>query len=350
VKCDEGDVLSPGQIVLRLHVPDLDSRIAQKQSEVQECRACLRQLVAGARSEELAEQRQRVRRAQDWRDLSANDLQHARQVFAAELLRLDHSIAKSRAALDAARHRFQRTEKLAPIGAVTKDEYEQIQLELRVAESEGDQLLAAKSAHQAKGTRDSEAELARREKELADERGKLALMEAGTRQEEIEAEQARDARLQEELSYLLGMQSRLLVTSSQAGVVTTPRMNEKIGQYVREGELLCIVEELDVMEAEIALDEQRLERVKAGQPVFVKLRTAPLATYAARVERVGSAAVKSDARDPQAHVTVYCRLDQCAADLRPGMTGYARVSTGRRPLGKILADHAIRMLRTEFWL
>jgi hypothetical protein len=31
------------------------------------------------------------------------------------------------------------------------------------------------------------------------------------------------------------------------------------------------------------------------------------------------------------------------------MTGYGRVYTGRRPLGEILLDRAMRFLRTEFW-
>ena len=35
--------------------------------------------------------------------------------------------------------------------------------------------------------------------------------------------------------------------------------------------------------------------------------------------------------------------------LKPGMTGYARVDTGRRPVGAILADRLMRYLRTEFW-
>jgi len=51
----------------------------------------------------------------------------------------------------------------------------------------------------------------------------------------------------------------------------------------------------------------------------------------------------------EAHVTVYCRLDDRAADLRPGMTGYARVSTSRRSIGAIVTDRALRLLRTEFW-
>jgi hypothetical protein len=31
------------------------------------------------------------------------------------------------------------------------------------------------------------------------------------------------------------------------------------------------------------------------------------------------------------------------------MTGYARVDTGRRPIGAILLDRILRFVRTEFW-
>ena len=46
---------------------------------------------------------------------------------------------------------------------------------------------------------------------------------------------------------------------------------------------------------------------------------------------------------------VYCRLRSETADMRPGMSGYARIYTGRRPIGEILIDRAMRFLRTEFW-
>jgi multidrug efflux pump subunit AcrA (membrane-fusion protein) len=349
VNAGEGDRLTSGDKIFHLHVPDLDSRITQKQAEVSECAARLRLLQTGSRPEELAEQRQRVERAKGWCDLAAEDLQHARKALNADLSRLDHSLAKARAALEAARHRFQRTERLAPKGAVTKEEFEQTQLDLRVVESDGNQLVAARSAVEAKGTRDSESELARREKELADERGKLSLMEAGTRPEEIDAERARQARLHEELSYLQNIQAKFIVASPVAGVITTPHLPEKIGQYVREGELLCLVEEPGTMAAEIALEEQHVERVTTGQSVSVKLRTMPFITYRARVERVAPAAAKCDLDEPQARVTVCCRLDADGADLRPGMTGYARVSTGRRSVASILTDRTVRLLRTELW-
>jgi multidrug efflux pump subunit AcrA (membrane-fusion protein) len=349
VHVDEGDRVSPGQCAIRLSIPDLDSRVIQKQAEARESQSQLDLLQAGARPEELAEQRRRVERALAWRELAAEDLRHARQALAAELQRLEHATAKAQAQLDAARQRLQRADGLAPKRAMTKDEYEQALLNVQIAELDGEQLRAARGALAAKGTRDIEAELARREKELADEGGKLTLMEAGTRPEEIDAERARLARLDEELRYLRGLQDKLLITSSVAGTVTTPRLKEKIGQYVREGDLIGLVEEPAALEAEIALDEQQIERLADGLPVSIKLRAVPFATYWAQVDRVAPAAAKADDRDPQARVNVYCRLPEPGDHLCPGMTGYARIYTGRRPLGRIALDRTLRLIRTEFW-
>jgi len=51
----------------------------------------------------------------------------------------------------------------------------------------------------------------------------------------------------------------------------------------------------------------------------------------------------------QSTVLVYCRPDDASAELRSGMTGHARVFTGRRSIGGFLLDRALRFVRTEFW-
>jgi hypothetical protein len=72
---------------------------------------------------------------------------------------------------------------------------------------------------------------------MADARATLTLLEAGTRPEEIEAERACLARLQEEARYLEGVQARLPIQSPVAGVIVTPRLKERFMQYVREGDV-----------------------------------------------------------------------------------------------------------------
>lgn len=174
----------------------------------------------------------------------------------------------------------------------------------------------------------------------------LDLLLAGSRPEEIDAERARLARVEEEVRYLEQHEQKLPVHSPVHGLVTTPRLKEKIGQFVREGELICEVEEPTDLEAEIALAEQDVGRVRRSLSVRLKARAQPFQSYAAQVDRTAPAAGRGEV---QSTMTVYCRIENSSEELRPGMTGHARVQTGPRPIGAILLDRAFRFLRTEFW-
>jgi putative peptide zinc metalloprotease protein len=349
---NEGDRISPEVLVARLEVPDLVSRLAQTQAEVAEVQAKLRLLEIGPRVEELAEQRLRVERMEAWTSLAEADLIHARQALQAELGRLDKQIAEYHVELEAAQDAFRRAQAVRAKGALAEEQYREADRKSKVTEAKLSQVQFQKRHRQALGTReaiaglDAEAELARRQKDLADARATLTLMEAGTRPEEIEAEQARLTRLQEEARRLGEQQQKQAVASPVSGLITTARFREKVGQYLREGDVICVVEEPAGLEAEIALAEQDVARVRAGQDVELKARALPFETYATKVDRIAPAA---DRGDVQSSVTVYCRLDRPSTDLRPEMTGYARVYTGRRPIGDILLDRAMRVFRTELW-
>jgi multidrug resistance efflux pump len=345
VACDEGDRVSPGTLVARLEVPDLASRLAQKQADVREADARLRLLKSGPRPEELMEQRRRVERAQAWQDLARQDLNRLRQVYEAELARLDKQIAQCQAELTAARDATRRASPLLG-NAISFEQHEDVLRRNRVCQAQLEQAQAERNARAAKGSLEAETELARRENELADAEATLRLLDAGPRAEEVEAERARMARLQEEAGYLEQLTTRLPVHSSEPGVVTTPRLKEKVGQYLREGELICVVEESACLEVEIALSEEDVGRVQPGQRVALRARTLPFETLSARVDRIAPAAGRGEA---QSTVAVYCRLGERRPELRPGMTGYGRVYVGRRPVGGILLDRAVRFLRTECW-
>ena len=85
---DEGDPVSAGTVLARIAVPELESQITRKQAEIHECEANLRRLEAGPRPEEIAEQRDRVQRAEAWRDLGRRDLEQTRRGFEEELTTL----------------------------------------------------------------------------------------------------------------------------------------------------------------------------------------------------------------------------------------------------------------------
>jgi multidrug resistance efflux pump len=345
VYCDEGDRVSPGAPVARLEVPDLASRRAQKHAEVREVRARLRLLEVGPRVEEVREQRRRVERAKAWHDLARQDLTRLRQVCEKELDRLDKVVAQCQADVAAAGDAARRARRLAAT-ALSDEQLLEAERRHRVCQALLEQALAEKTVRVAKGALEGETEVARREKELADVEAALSLLEAGPRAEEVEAERARLARLEEEAHCLERHQDKLSVASPVPGLVTTPRLRETVGQFLREGELICVVEEPAGLEAEIALPEQDAGRVGPGQAVALRARALPLETLYATVVRVAPAAGRDGA---ESSVAVTCRVDANTPVLRPGMTGYARVYTGRRPVGAILAERALRFVRTEFW-
>jgi multidrug resistance efflux pump len=364
VAFDEGERVAPGVPVACLEIPDLASRLAQKRAEVREVQARLRLLEAGPRYEEVEEQRRRVGRLQGWRDLAQKDLAQARQALHEELARLDKQAAQYQVELDGARDVYDRSKHLRGRGALAEETYREAERRFQVAQTQLAQAQFQKRHRQALGTReaiaglDAEAELARRDKDLADAQGTLTLLQAGTRPEEIEAERARLARLQEEARYLETLQGKVHVVSPVPGLITTPRLKEKVGQYVREGEPICLVEEPAELEAEVTLAEQDVARVRPGQAVELKARALPFETFQAQVERIAPRSVRPEAQagtpaagagEVPGSVTVYCRLAEPQAELRPGMTGYARIYSGRRSVGTILLDRALRLLRTEFW-
>src|SRR5262249_17393606 len=121
--------------------------------------------------------------------------------------------------------------------AVSAEQYQEAVRRQQVCQAQLEQAQAEKHAREAKGTLEAETELAPRERELADVEAALTLLEAGPRPEEVEAERARLARLQEEARYLEQLRDQLPIHSPVPGLVTTPRLKEKVGQYVREGEL-----------------------------------------------------------------------------------------------------------------
>jgi multidrug efflux pump subunit AcrA (membrane-fusion protein) len=346
VYVDEGERVSCGGPVARLEVPDLASRLAQKRAEINEAQAKLRLLEIGPRHQEVVEQRRRVQRAEGWRDLAQQDLAHGRQALAAELSSLEKLITQHQAEREFAADVLGRADKLRAQRAVSDVEYRDAEKTHRIAQAQIEQARAQKRAHQTRGTQVEEAELARRQKEVADSQATLTLLEAGSRPEEIDAERARLARLREEARYLETLQDKVQVFSPMAGVITTAHLKEKTGQYVREGDLICLVEEPAGLEVEITLAEQDVARVGPGQIVELKARALPFSTLSARVDRIAPSAGHGEV---QSTVTVYCRLENSPAELRPGMSGYARIFSGQRSIGQIVVDRMLRYLRTEFW-
>src|SRR5207249_1460446 len=105
--------------------------------------------------------------------------------------------------------------------------------------------------------------------------------------QEIVSAQAQQHRLEERLA-------RLVVTAPHGGVITTPKLQERIGEYVKPGDLIAQVYAVDTVAAEIAVPEREIGDVRVGQLGVRRLRaggTAPVGGVAGsgREARFGSA-------------------------------------------------------------
>lgn len=343
---DEGHHVSPGERVALLEVPDLESRVAQKQAEIRETEANLDLLKTGASQEELDDARERVDRAVEWRDLAQTDLERSQKAFEDNLERLDQKKLEVTVQLKHALEVAKKAKELHRKRVITEEHLHEAQTSCQVAKAELAQVESEKSALVSTGTLKAEEELARREKELAEAKAALTLLEAGNREEEIKAAEASLARQHEELDFLKAQQEKLPLFSRVDGVITTPHFQDRIGEYFAEGDLICDIEESSNLEVEITLDECKVSKVEPGQTVTLKARALPYETFEAKVERIAPSATSGE---EQSTVTIYSRLTDVSPELRPEMTGYARIYCGRRPIGEIAADYVMSFIRTEFW-
>ncbi len=347
----DGSRVAVGDAVARLKSPDLEAQISTKEAELRGVEANLAKLRMGTRPEQIAAAKDKVARLRNWVELGQREIDRAREAYQQELQALDQRIGRTRTQWEFAKQNYAASERLyeqkALAGAQLKSE--QVQLTLlntQIAEAEAD-----RRAKEAIGIRIAEIELTRREQDLADAVSQLDLFEAGTRPEEIAAEEAKQEQFTEQLRYLSVQRDKLVVRASVAGVVATPRMQEKIGQLTNQGAILCVIENSDTSRVEIAVSEDDLLGIRSGQPVLLKARALPFETFEATVEHIATATTGNSSQSAKQRnvLIVHCLLSNTSGQLRSGMTGFGRVFRGDRTLGTVMLGKALRYLRTEFW-
>jgi HlyD family secretion protein len=343
VGCREGDSVAAGDVIARFEIPDLASRISQKRAELKEVEAMYRLLQTGPRPEELAEQLARVERAERWHDKAQQELQKA---IAEESEQVASKIEERNSRLEFAEEEHARARNLYDADVLSLGEYERAKRELKVTEAQKKQAMAEEQARQALLVLETESDLVQRERELAEARAALNLMEAGTRPELLEAKKAELERVREELAYLEELEKDQVLRTPIAGVVTSPDMSTKEGTFLKEGDLFCEVVDTSRLKAEIAVPDRAAARVQIGQPIDLKVRALPYRTLRAPV---GQVAPVLDAGEANPTARIYCWLNNPGRELRPGMSGYARVHLGTRSLGSVLLDRMSRFVRREFW-
>ncbi len=196
---------------------------------------------------------------------------------------------------------------------------------------------------------EAEEQVAVRGKELEGAEGRLKVLLAGSRPEEIEATEAAIARLQAQRRYLEGQLQRVRVVSPIAGVITTPKVKEKVGQQVNKGDLIAEVHELKTVTAEIPISEKDIAEVKVGAQVLLKARAYPDKSFYGKVTAIAPTATTEDEWRGARTILVTTEIDNAPLRLKPEMTGNAKILCGKRRIVDLMTRRFVRYIRVEFW-
>ena len=288
ISVEQGDEVDGGELIAILSDRDYSAELQKVTAELREKQANLNKLKTGPRPEEIG--------------LAGSE------------------VGKVRARLKYARSNLSRFETLSDRGLVSRKELEE-----------------------------TEEQVAVLTKELEVARSKLEILQAGTRQEEIEAAQAEIARLEVQQGYLKEKLRLVRVVSPVPGIITTHNLKEKIGQHVEKGDLITEVHELKTVKAEIAVPEKEIADVHVGQEVVLKARAYPHLTFEGRVTSIAPIVTKGGDKWEQRTVLVTTELDNASLLLKGEMTGNAKILCGRRRILDLITRRLTHYIRVEFW-
>lgn len=144
-----------------------------------------------------------------------------------------------------------------------------------------------------------------------------------------------------------GMKAKV-VTRDVASIASCPDQARKVNTFVKEGDEICRIHAIDQLKAVIEVKEQDVRFIKIGDAVDFRLESQPFKTYRGTVSRIQSLSIP-DPINPKARLYNAELLINNLGDLRPGMTGLARVSTGWIPLGKYIGRNLASFFRLDLF-
>jgi multidrug resistance efflux pump len=313
VPVDEGDVVSPGTVLLEFEPFDLDYRVSVAASQLAEAEAEFARLKAGFRAEEVQASEARVAQAEAQLEKLVNG-PRPEEIRAAENL-----VAEARAKYDLSLKEHRRAETLASKGTVTQDMLDvavsALQASRATTQAREEQLAVLKQ-----GTRAEE--LAEARARLAEVRAEVALRRAGYRTEDVaKAEAARDA-ASSALQALKVQQRELTVTATDRAVVDAVDLEpgDLVGANVPALSLIT----LQRLRVRAYVPENRLD-IRDGQKAWVTVDSFPGERFAAHVTFVSRQAeftprnVQTVEERSKQVFRIRVTLDEGHDRLRPGM-------------------------------
>jgi GAF domain-containing protein len=140
--------------------------------------------------------------------------------------------------------------------------------------------------------------------------------------------------------------ARTNLRAPAAGVIVTPRLEERVGQNLSRGAEFCVVADVGTVTAEVAVPEEDSSLVLPGQPAEAKLYPYPTRAFSGEVTRVG-ARIREEGKDR--FVVAEVSVSNSDGLLKTGMLGRAKIRVGQRRIVTLLLRKPARWLYNKLW-
>jgi GAF domain-containing protein/biotin carboxyl carrier protein len=158
---------------------------------------------------------------------------------------------------------------------------------------------------------------------------------------------------QEEVSLYRQKVEQARLRAPLAGVIVTPKVEEKVGKLLTRGEQLCELVDPLQMAVDLNVPETEEALIRPSAPVALKLNSFPTRTFPGRVERVGAQTVSAAGEQFFVVRGLFPNPDGAA---RTGMVGQAKITvlggwfhSGWYPVGYVLFRSPARWVWTKVW-
>jgi putative peptide zinc metalloprotease protein len=346
---EEGDQIEPGDAIAHLDDREYQSELQKVNAQIVQAQARREMLRAGPRREEIELARSELDNASLRRQHGDNMFEDAARFRDAQIAKVTTAVEKAAQRLQFARNDLDRIQRLSASGLVARSSVEEAEHEVAVRESELEEARSSTKMALADDSPDARKERDLAAQEFSRAEGRLRVLMAGSRPEEVKVADAEIARLQAERAFLEQQLQLARVLSPSAGVIVTPKLKERRGERVSRGDLIANVYDQSTVTAEIMISEKEIGDVHVGQTVLVKARAFPDTTFTSRITAVAPVAVEDPRGLGGRMIRVMTDIDNRSHLLKPEMTGSAKIYCGTRRVFELAMRRIARYVRVEFW-
>jgi biotin carboxyl carrier protein len=195
-------------------------------------------------------------------------------------------------------------------------------------------------------SQDLELERRRRESEMRQHENAYRAAEARNERTQMVVSQSRAAEAQALLALAETQLQRSQLVAPFDGVVIKGDLTQNLGAPVKKGEVLMVLAPSDNFRLIVEVDETDIAAVRAGQHGSLALAARPEQSLSFTTRRIVPLATAADGRN---YFEVEASLDSPQPDLRPGLSGVAKIEAGHRPLAWLLFHRPIAWARLALW-